>query len=72
MQLWRQIVEIERIWMGILETVLQTASQPRRYGTLMGFGLIRLIIGVALAVVLIWLLVKVIKLVEAYTKKLKK
>jgi len=56
----------------MLETVLQTASKPRVYGGLIGFGLIRLIIGVALAVVLIWLLVKVIKLVEAYTNKLKK
>jgi flagellar biogenesis protein FliO len=38
----------------------------------MGFGLVRLIIGIVLVVVLIWLLVKVIKLVEAYTAKLKK
>jgi len=58
--------------MDMLETVLQTASKPRVYGGLIGFGLIRLIIGVALAVVLIWLLVKVIKLVEAHTNKLKK
>jgi hypothetical protein len=58
--------------MSMLETVLQTASRPRVYGALFGFGLIRLIVGVALTVVLIWPLVKVIKLVEAYTNKLKK
>ena len=58
--------------MSMLETVLRTASRPRVFSALMGFGLVRLIIGVVLVVVLIWLLVKVIKLVEAYTAKLKK
>ncbi|MGA2785674.1 MAG: hypothetical protein ABSF09_13340 [Candidatus Bathyarchaeia archaeon] len=58
--------------MSMLETVLQTASRPpRAFGALMGLGLIRLIVGIAVAVVLIWLLLKLIKLVEAYTKKLK-
>jgi hypothetical protein len=38
---------------------------------MLGFGLVRLVLGVALAVVVIWLLLKLCKLVEAYTKKLK-
>lgn len=58
--------------MSMLETVLRTASRPHVYRSLIGFGLVRLAIGVVLAVVLVWLLVKVIKLVEAYTAKLKK
>jgi hypothetical protein len=57
----------------MLETVLQTAAKHshRGFGVLMGLGLIRLVVGIAVAVVLIWLLLKVVKLVEAYTKKLK-
>jgi len=56
----------------MLETVLQTAKQPHHtFGVLMGLGLVRLVVGIAVAVVLIYLLLKVIKLVEAYTKKLK-
>ncbi|MGA3298330.1 MAG: hypothetical protein ABSD41_12880 [Candidatus Bathyarchaeia archaeon] len=58
--------------MSMLETVLQTAARPpRAFGALMGLGLVRLVVGIAVAVVLIWLLLKLIKLVEAYTKKLK-
>ena len=57
----------------MLETVLQTAKRPAHhaFGALMGLGLIRLVVGIAVAVVLIWLLLKLVKLVEAYTKKLK-
>jgi ABC-type Na+ efflux pump permease subunit len=56
----------------MLEIVLQTAKRSHHaFGVLMGLGLVRLVVGIAVAVVLIWLLVKVIKLVEAYTKKLK-
>ena len=58
--------------MSMLETVLRTASRPHVFSAMMGLGLVRLVIGVVLAVVFIWLLVKVIKLVEAYTSKLKK
>jgi len=58
--------------MNMSEIVLQTAKQPHRaFGVLMGLGLVRLVVGIAVAVVLILLLLKVIKLVEAYTKKLK-
>ena len=58
--------------MNMLEIVLQTAKRSHHaFGVLMGLGLVRLVVGIAVAVVLIWLLVKVIKLVEAYTKKLK-
>jgi hypothetical protein len=58
--------------MNMLETVLQTAKQPHHtFGVLMGLGLVRLVVGIAVAVVLILLLLKVVKLVEAYTKKLK-
>jgi hypothetical protein len=58
--------------MSIMETVLQTAARtPRAFGALMGLGLVRLVVGIAVAVVLIWLLLKLAKLVEAYTKKLK-
>ena len=45
--------------------------RSRAFGFLLGFGLVRLIVGIAVAVVLIWLLLKLGKLVEAYTKKLK-
>lgn len=58
--------------MSMLETVLKTASRPQVYRSMIGFGLVRLAIGVVLAVVLILLLVKVIKLVDVYTKNLKK
>ncbi|HKM51491.1 MAG TPA: hypothetical protein VJZ75_09975 [Candidatus Bathyarchaeia archaeon] len=58
--------------MNMLEIVLQTAKRPHHaFGVLMGLGLVRLVVGIVVAVVLIWLLLKVIKLVEAYTKKLK-
>ena len=56
--------------LGMLETILATPMRPRAFGFMWGFGLIRLIIGVAVAVVFIWLLLKLCKLVEAYTKKL--
>jgi len=58
----------------MLETVLAAAGTPMRshgFGFFMGFGLIRLGIGIVVAIVLIWLLLKIGKLVEAYTKKLK-
>ena len=51
--------------------VLATAGRPRGFGLFWGFGLIKLVIGIVVAVVFIWLLLKLIKLVEAYTKKLK-
>lgn len=57
--------------MPVLETILAFAARPRALGFLWGLGLIRLVIGVVVAVVLIWLLLKVGKLVDAYTKKLK-
>jgi len=57
--------------MPILETILQVAARPRALGFLWGLGLIRLAIGVVVAVVLIWLLLKIGKLIDAYTKKLK-
>ncbi len=59
--------------MNMLETVLQIAKRPAHhaFGVLMGLGAIRLVVGIAVAVVLIWLLLKLVKLVEAYTKKLK-
>jgi hypothetical protein len=55
----------------MLETVLATPMRTRAFGFFWGFGLVRLIIGIAVAVVLIWLLLKLSKLVDAYTKKLK-
>jgi uncharacterized membrane protein YdbT with pleckstrin-like domain len=55
----------------MLETVLAAPTRSRAFGFLWGFGLIRLVIGIAVAVVFIWLLLKLIKLVDAYTKKLK-
>ena len=55
----------------MLETILATPMRTRGVGFLWGLGLVRLVIGVVLAVVFIWLLLKLIKLVEAYTKKLK-
>jgi hypothetical protein len=55
----------------MLETILATTTRSRAVGFLWGFGLIRLVVGVAVALVFIWLLLKVGKLVDAYTKKLK-
>jgi uncharacterized membrane protein YdbT with pleckstrin-like domain len=55
----------------MLETILAAPMRTRGFGFFWGFGLVRLVIGVAVAVVFIWLLLKLIKLVEAYTKKLK-
>jgi hypothetical protein len=57
--------------LNMLETILATPMRSRAIGFLLGFGLVRLIVGIAVAVVLIWLLLKLGKLVEAYTKKLK-
>jgi hypothetical protein len=55
----------------MLETVLATPMRSHGFGLFWGFGLIRLVLGIAVAVALIWLLLKLCKLVEAYTKKLK-
>jgi hypothetical protein len=56
----------------MLETVLQaTMKRSHVFGFLWGLGLIRLAIGVVVAIVLIWLLLKLGKLADAYTKKLK-
>ena len=57
--------------MSMLKTILAAPMRPGAFGFLWGFGLIRLVIGVVVAAVLIWLLLKVGKLIEAYTKKLK-
>ena len=57
--------------MSMLETILATAARPRAFGFLWGFGLVRFVIGLVVVVVFIWLLLKVAKLVDAYTKKLK-
>jgi len=61
------------ICLSMLETVLQVAKRPAHhaFGVMMGLGLVRLVVGIVVAVVLIWLLLKLVKLVEAYTKKLK-
>jgi uncharacterized membrane protein YdbT with pleckstrin-like domain len=55
----------------MLETVLAAPMRSHGFGLFWGFGLIRLALGIVVAVVLIWLLLKLSKLVEAYTKKLK-
>ena len=57
--------------LSMLETVLATPMRTRAFGFFWGFGLIRLVIGVAIAIVFIWLLLKLIKLIDVYTKKLK-
>jgi len=57
--------------LSMLETVLATPMRSHGFGLFWGFGLIRLVLGIAVAVALIWLLLKLCKLVEAYTKKLK-
>ena len=57
--------------LSMLETILATPMRTRAFSFFWGFGLIRLIIGVAIAIVVILLLLKLIKLVDAYTKKLK-
>ena len=67
----RSIVEIEVKQLSMLEAILVIPMRSRAYGFFWGFALIRLIVGIAVAVVLIWLLLKLSKLVEAYTKKLK-
>ena len=67
----RPIIVAEVMLLDILEIVLAAPMRSRAFGFLLGFGLIRLIISIALAAVLIWLLLKIIKLVDAYTKKLK-
>ena len=57
--------------LSMIETVLATANRAHGFGFFRVFGIVKLVLGIAVAVVLIWLLLKVIKLVEAYTKKLK-
>lgn len=67
----------EVILLGLGDTILQTTT--RLPGKMMGHGfglfgvvgIVRLVVGIAVAIVFIWLLLKLIKLVEAYTKKLK-
>jgi len=61
----------EVIMLSVLETILATPMRSRAFGFMLGFGLVRLVVGIAVAVVVIWLLLKLCKLVEAYTKKLK-
>jgi uncharacterized membrane protein YdbT with pleckstrin-like domain len=57
--------------LSMLETVLAAPMRSHGFGLFWGFGLIRLALGIVVAIVLIWLLLKLSKLVEAYTKKLK-
>lgn len=57
--------------LSTFETVLAAPMRSRAFGFLWGFGLIKLVIAILVAGVVIWLLLKVGKLVEAYTKKLK-
>ena len=57
--------------LSMLETILATPMRSHAFRFMWGFGLIRLIIGIAVVVAVIWLLLKLGKLVEAYTKKLK-
>ena len=64
-------VEIEVIMLSMLETVLATPMRTRAFSFMWGFGIVRFILGIAIALVLIWLLLKLCKLVDAYTKKLK-
>jgi len=63
--------EVEVMMLSMLETVLAAPMRTRGFGFLFGFGVVRFIVGIVVAVVLIWLLLKLCKLVDAYTKKLK-